>query len=120
MAHIAVVDDKEILRDSLSTALAREDHSVATFADPVEALAGIKGGAFDVILLDLKMPRMDGLTFIREIRASGCDTPIIVMTAFATVATAVEAMKLGAFDYVQKPFEADTIAGLIERGRDGH
>src|SRR3989304_302942 len=135
MAHIAVVDDKEILRDSLSTALAREDHSVATFADPVEALAGIeggavdvilldlkmprlggvKGGAFDVILLDLKMPRMDGLTFIREIRASGCDTPIIVMTAFATVATAVEAMKLGAFDYVQKPFEADTIAVLIER-----
>ena len=115
MAHIAVVDDKEILRDSLSAALSREEHSVLTFADPVEALTAIKGGAFDVILLDLKMPRMDGLTFIREIRGAGCDTPIIVMTAFATVATAVEAMKLGAFDYVQKPFEAETIAVLIER-----
>ncbi len=115
MAHIAVVDDKEILRDSLSAALSREEHTVVAFADPVEALAGIKSAAFDAILLDLKMPRMDGLTFIREIRGTGCETPIIVMTAFATVATAVEAMKLGAFDYVQKPFEADTIAVLVER-----
>jgi DNA-binding NtrC family response regulator len=115
MANIAVVDDQEILRDSLSAALSREDHCVVTFADPVEALTAIKGGAFDVILLDLRMPRMDGLTFIREIRGSGFDTPIIVMTAFATVATAVEAMKLGAFDYVQKSFDAETIAVLIER-----
>ncbi len=115
MAHIAVVDDKEISRDSLSTALAHEDHCVAAFADPLEALTATKGGAFDVILLDLRMPRMDGLTFIRELRGSGCDTPIIVMTAFATVATAVEAMKLGAFDYVQKSFEAEAITVLIER-----
>lgn len=115
MARIAVLDDKEILRDALSAALSHDDHSVMTFADPLAALAAIKGGAFDVILLDLKMPRMDGLTFIREVRGAGCETPIIVMTAFATVATAVEAMKLGVFDYVQKPFEADTIAVLIER-----
>ncbi len=115
MAHIAVVDDKEILRDALSAALSRDDHTAVAFADPVEAMAAIKGGAFDVILLDMKMPRMDGLTFIRDVRGAGCETPVIVMTAFATVATAVEAMKLGAFDYVQKPFEADTIAVLIER-----
>ena len=115
MAHICVVDDKEILRESLLAALTREDHSVTTFADPVEALAEVKRQDFDLILSDLKMPRMDGLTLIREIRSAGCDTPIIMMTAFATVTTAVEAMKLGAFDYIQKPFEADTLIVLVER-----
>jgi len=115
MAHICVVDDKEILRDSLFAALTREDHRVSTLADPIEALATIKRGEFDLILSDLKMPRMDGLTLIREVRAAGCDTPIIMMTAYATVSTAVEAMKLGAYDYIQKPFEADALAVLVDR-----
>jgi DNA-binding NtrC family response regulator len=115
MSHICVVDDKDILRESLSAALTREDHTVTTFGDPVDALGAIKGGGFDLILADLKMPRMDGLTLIREVRACGCDTPVIMMTAYATVSTAVEAMKLGAFDYVQKPFDADTVAVLVER-----
>jgi DNA-binding NtrC family response regulator len=115
MAHICVVDDKEILRESLSAALTREDHTVISFGDPVEALTAIKKGAFDLVLTDLKMPRMDGLTLTREVRAAGYDTPIIMMTAYATVPTAVEAIKLGAFDYLQKPFEADTVAVLVER-----
>ena len=115
MAHIAVVDDKEILRDSLEAALSREDHTVVTFADPVDALEQIKQQRFDVVVSDLKMPRMDGLTLIRETRSAGCDTPIIMMTAYATVSTAVEAMKLGAFDYIQKPFEIETVTVLIER-----
>jgi DNA-binding NtrC family response regulator len=88
---------------------------VTTFAEPAEALTRIKSEPFDVILTDLKMPQMDGLAMIREIRAGGCESPIIVMTAFATIGTAVEAMKLGAFDYLQKPFEADTLAVLVER-----
>ena len=115
MAHICVVDDKEILRESLTAALVREDHMVTAFADPVEALAAIRREGFELILADLKMPRMDGLTLIRQIRESGCETPIIMMTAYATVSTAVEAMRLGAFDYLQKPFEADTVAVLVER-----
>ncbi len=115
MANIAVVDDKEILRDSLTAALSREDHIVSTFADPTEALAQIKAQRFDVVLCDLKMPKMDGLALIRELRAAGCETPIVMMTAFATVATAVEAMKIGAFDYIQKPFEVEAVAVLVER-----
>ncbi len=115
MAHIAVVDDKEILRDSLSTALTREEHTVTAFDDPVEAVAQVKSQRFDAVLVDLKMPRMDGLTFIREVRASGCEAPVIMMTAFASVSTAVEAMKLGAFDYLQKPFEADSAIMAVER-----
>lgn len=116
MSHIGVVDDKEILRASVSAALTREDHAVTTFADPVEALGQIKRGCFDLVLTDLKMPRMDGLTLIREIRSAGCEVPIIMMTAYATVSTAVEAMKLGAYDYIQKPFEADALVVLVERG----
>ncbi len=115
MANIAVVDDKEILRDSLAATLVREDHAPSTFADPVEACAEIKRNRFDLALVDLKMPRMDGLTLIRNVREAGCNTPIIMMTAFATVSTAVEAMKLGAVDYIQKPFEADAVAVLVDR-----
>jgi DNA-binding NtrC family response regulator len=115
MAHIAVVDDKEILRDSLSAALTREEHTVEAFDDPVEALAQIRSGRFDAVMVDLKMPRMDGLTFIREARSASCEAPVIMMTAFASVATAVEAMKLGAFDYLQKPFEAESAMIVVER-----
>jgi len=115
MAQIAVVDDKEILRDSLTETLKREDHKVTAFADPIEALAEIKSGRFDLALVDLKMPRMDGISLIREARAAGCDSPMIMMTAFATVSTAVEAMKLGAVDYIQKPFDADAVAAMIDR-----
>ena len=115
MAQIAVLDDKEILRDSLTEALSREDHTVTAFADPVEAMPELRSGQFDVVLCDLKMPRMDGLSVIRELRGQGCETPIIMMTAYASVATAVEAMKIGAIDYIQKPFEADAVVALVER-----
>lgn len=115
MADICVVDDQEILRESLAATLTREDHRVTTFADPVKALSLIKKNQFDVVLTDLKMPRMDGLTLISDLRASGCDTPVIMMTAYATVSTAVEAMKLGAFDYIQKPFDAEAVVVIVER-----
>jgi len=115
MSSICVVDDKEILRASLSEALTREDHDVTTYANPVEAVAAIKAQSFDVVLTDLKMPRMDGIALIREVRAGGCQAPVIVMTGYATVATAVEAMKIGAFDYIQKPFEVDRVLVLVER-----
>ena len=115
MARIAVVDDKEILRDSLYTALTREDHKVTVFADSAEALEQIRQGRFELVLTDLKMPIMDGLTLIREIRSGGSDTPIVMMTAFATISTAVEAMKLGAYDYIQKPFDVGALIALVER-----
>lgn len=118
MAHVCVVDDKEILRESVAAALTREDHAVFAIGDPVEALAEIKQNKFDLVLADLKMPRMDGLTLIRETRAAGCDAPIIMMTAYATVPTAVEAMKLGAYDYIQKPFEAEALVAAVERALD--
>ncbi|MHC4064446.1 MAG: sigma-54-dependent transcriptional regulator [Planctomycetota bacterium] len=115
MARICVVDDKELIRDSLTETLTRDDHQVTAFGDSVEALGAIRQGGFDLLLSDLKMPRLDGIALMRELRAAGCETPVIVMTAFGTVATAVEAMKLGAFDYIQKPFEADAITVQVDR-----
>ena len=120
MARICVVDDKAMMRESVTLILTRADHQVDAFEDPTAALTAVPGGRFDLVLTDLKMPRMDGLTLIRELRAAGCDVPIIVMTAFGTVSTAVEAMKLGAFDYIQKPLEVDVIEAQVERALQHH
>jgi DNA-binding NtrC family response regulator len=115
MAHICVIDDKAPMRDSVTAALERAGHTVVSFADPVQALSAIRRSSFELVLTDLKMPNMDGLSLIRALRESRCDVPIIVMTAFGTVATAVEAMRVGAFDFVQKPFEADSLTLQIDR-----
>jgi DNA-binding NtrC family response regulator len=115
MGRICVVDDNEMLRESLAETLSREDHTVSTFADPIEALRTIRGGTFDCIVTDLKMPGMDGVSLLREARSAGCEAAVIVMTAFGSVDSAVAAMKLGAYDYVQKPFHADQICLVVER-----
>jgi DNA-binding NtrC family response regulator len=115
MANICVIDDKDLVRESLSMTLEREDHTVTALGDPVAALEQLRSSACDLIITDLKMPRMDGLALLRELRAGGCDAPVIVMTAFGTISTAVEAMKLGASDFIQKPFEADALVMQVER-----
>ncbi|MCB9851328.1 MAG: sigma-54-dependent Fis family transcriptional regulator [Phycisphaerales bacterium] len=115
MARICVVDDKAMLRDSLAETLRREDHVVETFDDPQAALPEILTGRFDLALTDLKMPNMTGVELLREVRNGGCDVPVIVMTAYGTVDTAVEALKYGAFDYMQKPFDANVIVVQVER-----
>ncbi|GMV96244.1 MAG: sigma-54-dependent Fis family transcriptional regulator [Phycisphaerae bacterium] len=115
MGRVCVVDDNEMLRESLAEALMREDHTVSAFGDPQEALKAIKTSAFDCIITDLKMPGMDGVSLLREARAAGCEAAVILMTAFGTVDSAVAAMRLGAFDYVQKPFDADQICLLVDR-----
>src|SRR4029434_4356554 len=92
-----------------------QDHKVLSFGDAQEALTAIRQRSFDVVLTDLKLPGMDGVALLRGMRRLGIDTPVVLMTAFASVQTAVEAMKLGAFDYVQKPFNAEEAAIVIER-----
>jgi DNA-binding NtrC family response regulator len=104
-----------MMRDSLQATLAAHDHKVHAYAGAQEALTMIKQQSFDVVLTDLRMPGLDGVGLLREMRRMGIDVPVILMTAHASVPTAVEAMKLGAFDYVQKPFSAQEIEILIER-----
>ncbi|MFO0974419.1 MAG: sigma-54 dependent transcriptional regulator [Phycisphaerae bacterium] len=115
MARIAVVDDKDVMRESLIESLRRQQHEVRGFEAPGAALEALRRESFDVIVSDLKMPDMDGIEMLRQLRDAGVDTPLILMTAYATVQTAVEAMRQGAFDYIQKPFETDEIAVLVER-----
>jgi two-component system response regulator HydG len=115
MACICVTDDQALIRDSLSATLTAQDHKVFTFDNAQDALTELRQRAFDVVLTDLRMPGMDGVGLLREMRRLGLDVPVILMTAYASVPTAVEAMKLGAFDYIQKPFNADEVAILVER-----
>ena len=120
MARILVVDDQEMMRDSLAAALARDGHEVVAAGDGPAAVQRLSGSGgkverFDLLISDLKMPRMTGIELLAEVKRLRPDLPVILMTAFATVATAVEAMKQGAYDYIQKPFEADEIKLLVER-----
>ena len=115
MACICVIDDQAMMRDSLQATLATYDHKVHAFGCAQEALTMIKQQSFDVVLTDLRMPGLDGVGLLREMRRLGIDVPVILMTAHASVQNAVEAMKLGAFDYIQKPFGGQEIEIIIER-----
>ncbi|MCS7034798.1 MAG: sigma-54 dependent transcriptional regulator [Phycisphaerae bacterium] len=116
MARILIADDQEMMRDSLAGILAREGHEIIAAGDGGAALDRLQSGQrFDLLITDLKMPKVGGLELLAEARKLRPDMPVIVMTAFATVQTAVEAMKSGAYDYIQKPFEADEIKLLVER-----
>lgn len=115
MARILIVDDQEMMRDSLASLLAREGHEVVAANDGPVALTKLAERRFDLMISDLKMPRMTGIDLLIEARKIRNDMPIVLMTAFASVATAVEAMKLGAYDYIQKPFDGDEIKLLVER-----
>jgi DNA-binding NtrC family response regulator len=115
MARICVVDDNELMRQSVVTALQHESHHVQPFGDATTALAELARQPFDVIVSDLKMPGMDGIEFLSQLRERNVETPLILMTAFATVPTAVHAMRQGAFDYLQKPFEMDELIVVVDR-----
>lgn len=115
MATILIVDDKEMMRDSLSLAVNRAGHKAITTEDPSQALDLIRQHRPAVVITDLKMPKMDGIELLTKIKADQPDLPVILMTAFATISTAVQAMKFGAFDYVQKPFESDEILVVVDR-----
>jgi len=103
MARILVADDEQGLRAFVAEALEDDGHAVAQAGDGAAALQLLAKESFDLLLTDLKMPRLDGMQLLRQVRAEQPELEVIVLTAFGTVDTAVEAMKLGAFDYLQKP-----------------
>jgi two-component system response regulator HydG len=112
---ILVVDDEAAMRESLKDWLMEDGYevSVASSGENAIAMAGEKG--FDVILLDLKMPGMDGLEALKKLKEVSPEAEILMMTAYATVDTAVLAMKEGAFDYLVKPFDPDEIEIQIKK-----
>jgi DNA-binding NtrC family response regulator len=115
MVHtVLVVDDKEMMRDSVSSTLARAGFAVRTASDGRAALREIASKRPDAVVTDLSMPGMSGVDLLGEIRAFDEDLPVVLMTAFGTVQTAVEAMKRGAFDYLTKPFSMQTLRAAMD------
>ena len=116
MARILIADDQEMMRDSLAEILTRARHEVVAAGDGAAAVERLQAPQrFDLLITDLRMPKLDGLALLTEARRLRPDLPVIVMTAYASIETAVNAMKSGAFDYIQKPFEADAVKILVER-----
>jgi two-component system response regulator AtoC len=107
--NILVIDDEPNLRHMLTAVLEKAGYTVSSASDGTEALSLTETKRFDVILCDLRMPRMDGLAFLKHAATQGLDAAIIMMSAYGTIDTAVEAMKLGAADYISKPFKPDEI-----------
>ena len=110
---ILIVDDEESVRDSLFNWFIEDGYHVRSAENARTALLMLESESFDIILADIKMPGMDGLEMLRRIKQLKSDSIVIVMTAFATVDTAVQALKDGAFDYVTKPFDPDDLSHLI-------
>jgi DNA-binding NtrC family response regulator len=120
VGRILVADDEEDVRTFLAESLERAGHEVMQVGDGAAAVRAAREEPFDVVLTDLRMPGTDGMTVVRTVRAEQPDVEVIVITAFGDVATAVEAMKLGAFDYMEKPLSGpaavrELVAAALDR-----
>lgn len=113
--RVLVVDDHASARESIADVLRHAGHRVDTASSAVEALQRIDGHRWDVIVTDLQMPGLSGLELIRELTARRFGGQVVMVTAHASVATAVEAMRLGAFDYIEKPLNVDQLEQLVAR-----
>ncbi len=116
--HVLVVDDEEGLRYSLSVLLKKKGYRVSAVENGQMALQALDSMNPDFILCDLRMPVMDGLTFLQESKRRNFEKPIIVMSAYGTIDQAVEAMRLGAYDYIGKPFNSDEILVVLQRAAE--
>ena len=115
MKHILIVDDEEAVCWSLQRALGREGHSVSVAASAEQGLALLKRQRPDVLILDVRLPGMDGLTALTRIRQLMPDLPVIVVTAFGDLPTAVRAVEGGVFDYLAKPFDLQQAIDCVNR-----
>src|SRR5438105_1352461 len=114
MATILIVDDEKNIRTHLATYVGRLGHAAETAADAAGALGALERQSVDVVLSDVRMAGMDGLALLREIRRRRPEAVVVLMTAYATVPQAVEAMRAGAYDYLVKPFSLDQIGLLLD------
>src|SRR3974390_2881763 len=114
-ARILIVDDELIKRSVLEDELCAVGYSVVTASNPLDAAQELAKSSFDVVVTDIRMPGQDGLSFLREIKKQKPTQAAIVMTAYGSIETAVEAMKIGAFDYLQKPFSTEELILKLDK-----
>jgi NtrC-family two-component system response regulator AlgB len=120
MATVLVVDDEKNIRSHLATYLTGLGHRVVLAENGAQALRHADTESFDLVLTDVRMAGMDGLSLLRELRRRGPDAIVVLMTAYATIPGAVEAMREGAFHYLVKPFSLDEVGLLVERALEVH
>ena len=113
--RILVVDDEERMAEIVGMVLRRDGFEVETFTNSKQALDRHDADPFDLVLTDLRMPAPDGLEVLRHIRAASAETPVVLFTAHATISNAIEALRDGAFDYIQKPFDNEALRVLNRR-----
>ena len=110
--RVLIADDEEGIRESVSLILG-EDYDLTIVEDGQQALTQLTRGKFDLALLDIKMPKLDGLEIMKRLKQQKIDTPVLVLTAYQSIELAKEAVKLGALDYLPKPFDRERILQAI-------
>lgn len=114
MRKVLIVDDTKNIRALLRTCLEVLDYEVFEASSGIDAVKALDEEIYDVIFLDIKMPEVSGTEVLKQMRAKNINTPVIIMTAFATVKNAIDCTKLGAILYLQKPFSADKIKSVLK------
>ena len=118
LRHVLVVDDEESLRHMLTVLLKREGYEAIAVASGEQALAELEQRPYDVVLSDIRMPKLGGLELVDEIKKRGLSCTVILMSAFGSVDVAIEAMKRGAYDYVSKPFRPDEVVLVLKKAEE--
>jgi putative nucleotidyltransferase with HDIG domain len=114
--RVLVVDDEKFIRDIIADFLGMEGYIVRTAEDGSSAVNELERARYDMVISDLKMPRMGGLDLLKEVSRTHPDTLTVIMTGFGTVETAIDAMKRGAYDYILKPFKVEEVVHIVQRG----
>lgn len=114
MEKILIVDDEAFIRENLERILQEEQYATTSARDGKQALAFLKEEVFDLVFLDLKLPDISGLEILKKIKEYDPDLLVIIMTGYASVESAVDALKMGAYDYIKKPFKADVIKLIVK------
>src|SRR5215217_2528358 len=118
MASILIIDDEKAIRKTLSEILSFENYKVDEASDGEEGLKKFKEGTYDVVLCDIKMPKLDGLEFLQKATEHNPDVPIIMISGHGTIETAVEAVKKGAYDFIQKPPDLNRLLITIRNAKE--
>jgi DNA-binding NtrC family response regulator len=114
--RVLVVDDEKFIRDIIADFLGMEGYIVRTAEDGTSAVSELERARYDMVISDLKMPKMGGLDLLREVTRAHPETLTVIMTGFGTVETAIDAMKRGAYDYILKPFKVEEVVHIVQRG----
>jgi CheY-like chemotaxis protein/glycine cleavage system H lipoate-binding protein len=116
--NILVVDDEQVVLDSIQKHLKKDNYTIHTALTAKAGLDLIDTASINIVLTDLMMPEMDGLEFMKEVKARNEHTPVIMITGYATINTALQAMELGAFDYIAKPFTKSELRAVLQRAAE--